>query len=303
MAILNYQGLSESSGIYVIFNSHNWRLYVGSSMRFKTRWKDGHLGSLKNGKHSNKFFQADYNKCKALFGHDDFLEFHVLENMPGSSREERLAAEERWLALHWDGGVNCYNLCARAISREGSFDKKQRKIRSDKGSGKQVYYVKKGRKYGLVPWNKGKRDCYSEDTLAAMSLGKCGKTLSEQHKKKISDSNIGRKTSEDTKIKISEACRGPKNHNFGKQMSQKCRMALLKSNMNRNMTEITKKAVAARAQTYDIVLQDSSGNLFGPITNLSQFCREHDLERSLLTKMINGKRNHHKGWTLVKVSG
>lgn len=33
--------------------------------------------------------QVDFNKTKELLGHDDFLEFHVLEVMEKSTKEER----------------------------------------------------------------------------------------------------------------------------------------------------------------------------------------------------------------------
>lgn len=138
MTYFNYNGLSESSGVYVIFNSHNWRIYVGSSKRFRTRWKDGHVRSLLLNKHSNKFLQADFNKCKELLGHDEFLEFHVLENMPRSTREERLKVEEKWIKVHFDGGKNCYNLSDKAISREGfgSFDPEETKRKHSEASKK-----------------------------------------------------------------------------------------------------------------------------------------------------------------------
>lgn len=127
MVQFNYNGLSKSSGVYIIFNNHNWRLYVGSTVEFKNRWTVGHYKSLLKEKHSNKFLQADFLKCRELLGHDDFLEFHVLEHIPNSTREERLQVEEKWLKIHFDGGKNCYNLTDKAISREGFSDKKIRK--------------------------------------------------------------------------------------------------------------------------------------------------------------------------------
>ena len=119
MVQFNYNGLANSGGIYVIFNSYNWRIYVGSTQRFKTRWKDGHTRTLLSGRHSNKFLLADFNKCREMLGHDDFLEFHIIKDMPNTTKEERLLEEEIWLRIHFDQGKNCYNLCDRSISREG----------------------------------------------------------------------------------------------------------------------------------------------------------------------------------------
>jgi group I intron endonuclease len=296
----NYNGLSESSGIYVIFNNCNWRIYVGSTKRFRERWKDGHLNSLLKGKHSNKFLQADFDKCKSLLGHDDFLEFHVLENMPDSTRDQRLETEEKWIKVHFDNGKQCYNLCERAISREGYSDKNQRKTRKDKGTGKQVYYIKKGRKFGLSPWNKGKTNCYSDETLCKMKMANLGKVLTETHKEKISNSNSGRKVSDETRQKISVALSGTSNGNFGKPMPEQTRLALKKANTGKTPPQSTiDAAVRSRIKTYDVIIRDPLGEEHGPITNLTSFCKDHGLERSLLIKVINGQRTHHRGWSIV----
>lgn len=79
-------------------------------------------------------------------------------------------------------------------------------------------------KKGYKPWNKGlnsKIDArvrngfnHSEETKSKISNAKTGIKLSEEHKKKIGKSNIGknigRKISEETRNKISLACRGQK---------------------------------------------------------------------------------------------
>lgn len=66
------------------------------------------------------------------------------------------------------------------------------------------------------------------------------------------------------------------------------------------MSAATKQAlVGSRQKTYDILLVDPTGQKFGPIVNMTQFCKNHNLERSLLMKVVAGQRNHHKGWRLV----
>lgn len=93
MVQLNYQQHANDPGIYVIFNNHTWRVYVGQASRFKRRWSD-HQNGLQNGNHQNKFLLNDYLKCKEELGHDNFLEFHVLEVMSESSKEQRNLREE-----------------------------------------------------------------------------------------------------------------------------------------------------------------------------------------------------------------
>jgi group I intron endonuclease len=83
MMQFNYNGQANEPGIYVIFNTQKWRIYVGQAQCFKVRWRQ-HISSLTNNKHQNRFLQADFNQC----GMGAF-EFHVLEIMPNSTKEER----------------------------------------------------------------------------------------------------------------------------------------------------------------------------------------------------------------------
>lgn len=208
MTHFNYNGLANSGGIYIIFNSHNWRIYVGSTMRFKTRWNDGHVRSLLLNKHSNKFLQADFNKCKTLLGNDDFLEFHIIQNMPGSTKQERLGEEEKWLKVHFDHGKNCYNLCDRAISREGTGAKdstKTSKLISDAS---------------LKRWNDPKKSLVNEKTIDALLTAR--RDNKEQIAKKIGIANKGKKRSLEMGLAQSQRQkgipRGPRPENYKEQM-------------------------------------------------------------------------------------
>lgn len=117
---LEYQSHSNSPGIYKIINTHSNRIYIGQAKEFKKRWYD-HKQSLLKNKHKNKFIQADFNKCKEELGHDDFLEFHVLEVMESSTKEERVLAEQKYIDLYFDKGNQCYNLMNKAAcSRQDS---------------------------------------------------------------------------------------------------------------------------------------------------------------------------------------
>ena len=115
-----YEGHSLKSGIYKITNKLNGRIYIGSAKEFKERWKQ-HSYSLRNQKHSNKFLQADFNKC----GEEAFI-FEVVEITDGKTKEERLLVEEVYIKQYYDKGDKCYNLCDRAISRENIKSKNQR---------------------------------------------------------------------------------------------------------------------------------------------------------------------------------
>lgn len=110
-----YQEHSLKSGIYKILNTHSNRIYIGQAKRFKERWP-AHRYQLRNGKHQNKFFLSDFGKCKEELGHDDFLEFHVLEVMEGSTRDQRNEREEWWISQVYDENDYCYNFQTKATS-------------------------------------------------------------------------------------------------------------------------------------------------------------------------------------------
>jgi len=69
---------------------------------------------------------------------------------------------------------------------------------------------------GRLPWNKGRTNIYSEDTLKKMSVWQVGRTFTTEQKAKVSQSlignkrNLGRKTYEETKAKISASLTGRK---------------------------------------------------------------------------------------------
>lgn len=207
MVQFNYNGLSKSSGIYVIFNNHNWRIYVGSTKQFFKRWVDGHYKSLQGDRHSNKFLQSDFNKCRQELGHDNFLEFHIIQDMPKSTREERLLVEDKWIKVHFDHGKQCYNLTDRAISREGlelknSKQTKQKQSEASKKNWQNSEYKKR---------------LLNSETFG---MGMLGRTHSEASKKKLREARLkqtftseqilargnatrGKPRSEETKQKIS----------------------------------------------------------------------------------------------------
>ena len=69
---------------------------------------------------------------------------------------------------------------------------------------------------GMEPWNKGLKNCYSEETKKKWSQFRKGRRLTPEAKKKLSDFNKGKIVSIKTKHKQSEAHKGSKNPMFGK---------------------------------------------------------------------------------------
>jgi hypothetical protein len=72
------------SGIYIIKNIINSKLYIGSTCNFKTRFKY-HLKKLRNNNHDNQKLQKAWNK----YGEDNFI-FEILKNIPYDKKKSKL---------------------------------------------------------------------------------------------------------------------------------------------------------------------------------------------------------------------
>lgn len=138
-----YNGNSKKSGVYKIINIINNRIYIGSCKSFKQRYKE-HLNSLRNNKHSNKFLQADFNKCG-----EDLFEFYILEVVEGL-KINRLEKEQYYLNQYFDNGNMCYNLRKDAAdTREGIKNNKASDKETDKRCKSPSKEVKEKRENGF----------------------------------------------------------------------------------------------------------------------------------------------------------
>ena len=244
--IFLYENASKIPSIYEIKNLYSQRSYIGQTIEPKSRWA-GHKNSLLRNDHGNRFLLADYNKCKENLGHDNFLEFHILEALPDSTQEERNKRELYWLRLYAGNGCNLYNL---DFECDG-------------------HYVK------------------SDETRYKISQSNLGKKLSDEHKAKISENAKtnpdyglrGKKHSEETKKQISEGRMGIKHWHYGKLMPAHW--------------------VAKRKAVYDVILISPEGMLHNQVIGLTDFAKKHGLSLAGLKFLISKQRKTHKGWRLA----
>lgn len=64
-------------------------------------------------------------------------------------------------------------------------------------------------KKGQTPWNKGKKNCYTEETIKRMSEARKGMLITAEIRKKISEANSGKQQSEEHKRKKAESKKRP----------------------------------------------------------------------------------------------
>ena len=90
------------SGIYYIKNIQNNKIYIGSSIDIEHRISD-HFRALKANKHDNIYLQNSYNK----YGKNNFC-YGIIEIV--EDKDNLLDREQYYINIHYDGGVQCYNM-------------------------------------------------------------------------------------------------------------------------------------------------------------------------------------------------
>jgi group I intron endonuclease len=171
------------SGIYQIKSRIKpGRIYIGSAVDISNRWRL-HLSDLKKKKHHSPKLQAHFNK----YGETD-LTFSILL---GCNKEDLIKTEQYFI----DSYNPYFNHCKIAGSCLGYKKAPHTEEAKKKMSDAMI---------GHVPWNKGRKNIYSEATIMKMSDAKNGSKLKQSTKDKISNSNKGKKRSEQYSKYLSE---------------------------------------------------------------------------------------------------
>lgn len=143
------------AGVYLITNTANGRIYVGSTVDLAKRW-GRHQDELRRGVHHNPALQAAWSH----HGPDAFA-FSVLETVMEKTKESILAAEQRWLDRYRAGkDRSTYNYLAIAGSHLGRKRSEATKLR-------------------LAAAQRGKTA--SAETRAKQRAAKVGRKLSPEH--------------------------------------------------------------------------------------------------------------------------
>lgn len=91
---------------------------------------------------------------------------------------------------------------------------------------------------------------------------------------------------------------------YGPEFREKCRNKAIRMpstaamNAAKSKLGYVESQAAAISKTYRNFVSPE-GVLYESITNLHRFSKERNLDSSQMVKVYNGKRNHHKGWTIL----
>lgn len=154
-----------AKGVYKIIDRETDRFYIGSAASLRKRWNN-HTYRMRKGTHPNSILQSIWNKSP------ERLKFHVLNEMPGATKEVRLSAEQLLLD-EAEVGKNkaCMNFLAIAGSHEGAKRSDETKARLSRAlKGKPI----------------------SKEARIKMRAAKIGRPLSAEHRRKIGEKSRGK---------------------------------------------------------------------------------------------------------------
>ena len=183
------------SGIYVIRNTVNGKIYVGSSRRIVTRWRE-HKHALKHGKHT-PILQRSWNKHGEIA-----FSFEILEEV--TEINNLCVREQFWIdkleAANETRGFNIFPIAgggARGYKYSAEAREKMKEKRHSPETCAKMSASQKGKKH-------------SEETRAKLSVSRRKRTTSDATRAKMSASWKGRKVSPETRVKMSVAQKGKK---------------------------------------------------------------------------------------------
>ena len=211
--------------IYKIRNVINDKFYVGSTVDSRKRFW-AHRKALRLGNHDCIHLQRAWDK----YGEDCF-KFEVIEQL--NSKEELYPAEQKWLDEHF-GKDYCYNVAAHADSpmRNASPEIRAKLAEKTKAWLEREGHPRQG--INLTPEERSK--CAPHVSPKGDQHYRYGKTVSEETRKKIGDTQRGkpkapgRTISAEGMAKIRAAAEaGHYSHWRGKQHTEESKLKMSKA--------------------------------------------------------------------------
>lgn len=167
----------DKCGVYQIVCKTTGKRYIGSTtISFIKRWAD-HIGRLNNNKHHCSYLQRAWNKYGSLdFG---FFILDILE------KEDCMRYEQEYF------NTVCHDLLYNSLFVVGALPKNYKN--RDQKSDKTNISDETRRNLSEAAKLRESKKIYSSETIEKMRNAKLGKkrcSISDEHKKKISESNL-----------------------------------------------------------------------------------------------------------------
>ncbi len=235
--------LNMISGVYVIINKINSKIYVGSTINFNKRWKQ-HISALNLNRHDNSYLQKSWNK----YGKINF-EFKVIEEVEPEFLLER---EQYYINLYnacdKNSGYNLLPIAGNMLGYKHTDESKEKISASHKG---KILSADTKNKIGLghtgIKYKTNRKEKrvikHSDETKLKMSEIRKGKKYTDEAKKNMSLAKKGKCLSDETKKKISNALKGNKN-GFGRIVTEETKKNISLSHKGINQGKKNGRAMA-----------------------------------------------------------
>jgi group I intron endonuclease len=260
--------MGKKRGIYAIQNRTKNRVYVGSTVGSFNKRYSAHMTSFRQ-KINNPFLQRDYELDSQNF---TMTVLEVIE-----SKEDVIAVEQKWLDVLFDDQICCYNIAPIAGNTSGIHFTEARKknlaIKMKMRLCDPVYYAS-----FLARQNK-KRKVY--EFISPTNEEYIGKGIEQFCK--------------DHNLSVSHMCELVQ----GSIQSYRGWRLLSNKQYIFDRDTLCKNNSASKVATLDIQIMSPQGTIYGPITNIAEFCREHSLHRISVRNLAAGKIKQTKGWKLL----
>ena len=166
----------KGQGIYMIVNTHNYKVYVGSAVRFRRRMND-HFRRLRGDFHHCQYLQRSYNK----HGKDAFV-FVVIEHVPyaGNKADNEFLLKTR--EKYWIGEMDStYKKHGYNLSDDPFRPMFSEHTRQKQSEARKRFYANGGKS-----WNEGLK--MSEEFREGCRQRTLGQKHSETHRINVSNS-------------------------------------------------------------------------------------------------------------------
>lgn len=296
----------NKSGVYKIINKKNGSLYIGSA-KFLERRYNVHCSTLKNGNHDNIHLQRSYNK----YGVENF-EFEIIEYV---DIDVLLEKEQIYLDQYFDNGIKCYNMNSK-VNVSYLNDKSRKDYVLVDPNNKIIEF-----KNHLITEIVLKINKDYENAVSATGLHHVIKGKNKSHKKWRTLENIEYNFSRKGEKRLGKfydiKLLSPNGVVYGPIQNLKEFCTIHKISLPNMLNLIAgrtryilgwslfngsfEKPHIKFSKKYDVKIQSPDGVVYGPIINLTKFCRDHELNLSGMQNLIAGKKkkNCYKNWKLL----